>query len=147
MTTTDVRPPTRHPEGRFGYATSILVNAVLLFLLNIAPGWQVLPFLAPRMSEVMTPVNLALLVGLLANVAYLAHAADWFRHLGDVAVLGVGLVAGIRIWNVFPFDLPPGFDWELVVRVLLMLGIVGTAIALVVTALQFFVNLPKQRIG
>ena len=46
---------------------------------------------------------------------------------------GVGLAAMLRIWQVFPFDFPEGgFDWTLLARALLAVGIVGSVIGVVV---------------
>ena len=47
-----------------------------------------------------------------------------------LATTGIGLAAAIRIWQVFPFDLSSG--WSTAVRVLLVVAIAGSCIALVV---------------
>lgn len=47
----------------------------------------------------------------------------------DVITQGVGFVAVVRLWQVFPFDFGAGPDaWTTVTRVVLV-GIIGTAIA------------------
>jgi hypothetical protein len=38
----------------------------------------------------------------------------------------------VRLLRVFPFAFGAGFDWALLARILLVLGIAGTAIALLV---------------
>ena len=48
----------------------------------------------------------------------------------DLATTGIGLATAIRIWQVFPFALSSG--WSIAVRVLLVVAIAGSCIALVV---------------
>jgi hypothetical protein len=57
------------------------------------------------------------------------------RSLGDLVTTGIGLAAAIRIWQVFPFDLSSG--WSAAVRVLLVVAIGGSCIALVVQVVSF----------
>jgi len=63
---------------------------------------------------------------------YLAYDPPWLKSLGDLATTGIGLAAAIRIWQVFPFDLSSG--WSIAVRVLLIVAIAGSCIALAVQA-------------
>ena len=55
------------------------------------------------------------------------------RAAGDLLTTAIGLAGMIRLLQVFPFAFPAGgFDWALLVRVLLILGAVGTGIAVLV---------------
>lgn len=112
---------------------SILINAALLYALNAWPTWHAVPFLTPRTAEVLGLVNASLIVGLIVNVVYLAVTSPPIWALGQLVVLAVGLAAAFQIWNVFPFDFGAySFDWALVVRILLVVGIVGSIIGLIV---------------
>lgn len=116
---------------RTGYVVAALVDAALLYAVNRWPGWQSLGFLTEDTREVLGLVNASLLVGLVANLAYLVHDGPRFRALGDLAVTSVGLLAAVRVWRVFPFDFADtAFDWAKVARVLLALAIVGSAIGI-----------------
>jgi len=75
-------------------------------------------------------VNLSLAAGIAATFVYLAYDPPWLKSLGDLATTGIGLAAAIGIWQVFPFDLSSG--WSTAVRVLLVVAIAGSCIALVV---------------
>jgi cobalamin synthase len=101
-----------------------------LVVLNGSPGWQAIPFLTSDADQVLWLVNLSLAAGIAANVIYLAYDPPWVRSLGDLATTGIGLAAAIRIWQVFPFALSSG--WSTAVRVLLVIAIAGSCIALVV---------------
>ena len=125
--------PARRPSAgarRAGYCIAIAFSAALLIVLNGQPGWQAMPFLTSDAGQVLWLVNLSLAAGIAANVVYLAYDSPWVRSLGDLVTTGIGLAAAIRIWQVFPLALSSG--WSIAVRVLLVVAIAGSCIALVV---------------
>jgi hypothetical protein len=123
---------------RAGYAIAVLLNAALLVLVNRWPGWEALPFLTTDTRLVIAVVNASVLVNLAANLVYLARDPRWLKALGDTLTTAVGLVAMVRIWQVFPFDFgDSSVDWTLLARVALGLGIVGAAIGVIVNAVGF----------
>lgn len=127
---------------RFGYFLAVLLNAAMLYLVNVWPGWEVLPFLTSRTSLVIGFVNASIVANLIANVLYLARDPAWLKALGDLVTTAVGLVALVRIWQVFPFDFgTTTFDWALVVRVVLVVAIVGSGIGIVAALVAFFKGL------
>jgi len=136
-------PPTtaaRRPSAaarRVGYLVGIVISAALLFILNGQPGWQALPFLTSDTSQVIGLVNLSLAVSLSVNVVYLFYDPPWLKSLGDLITAGIGLAVAIRVWQVFPFAFHGSAAWwSTVVHVLLILAIVGSAIAIVVQAVS-----------
>lgn len=74
--------------------------------------------------------TLSLAAGIAASAVYLAYDPPWLKSLGELATTGIGLAAAIRLWQVFPFTLSSG--WSIAVRVLLVVAIAGSCIALVV---------------
>jgi hypothetical protein len=118
---------------RAGYAIGALVNAILLYLINIWPGWRIVPFLTDSMSQVIGLVNLSLIVGIVVNVLTLIVDRVRVKAVGDLVTLGIGIAVLVRFWQVFPFNFPPGpIDWELVARVVLVVSIIGSVIAVIV---------------
>ena len=142
-----VAVPTRHRSTsaqRFGYLVAAVVDLVLLYLVNVAPGWQALPFLTDDTQLVLGWVNASLLAGVLVNIEHLLHDAAWLRALGDLTTTVIGVVAMVRLWQVFPFAFDGrGFDWSQLVRVLLVIALVGSAINVVVQ----LVNLVRALVG
>ncbi|MDP9997945.1 hypothetical protein [Pseudarthrobacter sulfonivorans] len=119
--------------GRAGYAIAGVVNAALLWAINIWPGWQAVPFLTPATAGVVGPVNRVLVAGVIVNVVLLLAPFRLVKALGDLAVLVIGLPVMFRLWEVFPFDFGDGWPgWPVVVRVLLVLGIAGQIIGIIV---------------
>jgi hypothetical protein len=136
------RPPRRQPPGpaarRFGFAVAAFVDLLLLFLGNIWPGWQVLPFLTGATVQVLPWINASLAVGVVANVANLIFDRAWLKAFGDLVTTSVGLAAMIQLWVVFPFDFGEStFPWVVIVRTLIVIAIAGSAIGIVVAAVTF----------
>jgi hypothetical protein len=132
---------------RAGYVIAIAVNIVLLYLINVRPGWAAVPFLTQETLRILYLMNLSLVVGAAVNVLYLGHDPRWLVALGGLATTGIGVVVLFRIWQVFPFAFTGGVDWALFVRILLVLAVVGSLIGLIVQAvlLTTAVTAPARR--
>jgi len=116
----------RHPN-----LATIIINAVLLYLINAHPGWQSVSFLTPATPQVIGLVNLALAVGIAVNVLYFAVKPRWLRAIGDLIMLIIGLITALRIWQVFPFAFHGSAAyWSTIIRALLVIGIAGTCLAI-----------------
>ena len=125
--------PARRPSAgarRAGYGLAIVFSTALLVILNGSPGWQAIPFPTSDTAQVLWLVNLSLAAGIAATFVYRAYDPPWRKALGDLATPGIGLAAAIGIWQVFPFDLSSG--WSTAVRVLLIVVIAGSCVALAV---------------
>lgn len=130
---------------RVGYVAAVVVNAFMLYAVNVWPGWDALPFLTEDTRDVLGLVNASMLVGLAANAVYLLRDPPWLRALGDVVTTSVGLAALVRIWQVFPLDFGDStFDWALVAHVLLGVAIVGSVIGIVAGLVSLVRNLPRR---
>lgn len=122
---------------RAGYTVAVVVNAVLLFLVNVTPGWSILPFLTPDMALVLPWINASMVAGIVVNAVYLIRDTPRVKGFGDLITEVIGLVAMIGLWQVFPFDCGAGSSgWATVVRVALVIGIVGTIIAMIVSVVM-----------
>ena len=130
---------------RAGYVIAALINAVVLWLVNVAPGWDVLPFLTSDFSRVLGLVNAATVAGLVVNLVYLVRDPRWLVAVGSIVTTAIGLAAIVALLRVFPFSFDPaGFDWALVTRILLIVALVGSCIGLVVD-LVTLVRAPGRR--
>lgn len=129
----------RTTTSRSGSLGSAIVNALLLYGINMWPGWQVLPFLTADMSRVLDLINASLIAGIIVNLVCVVIHARTLVALGNLVVIGFGVAAMLRLWEVFPFDFGTGWSgWPVLVRVLLVLGIVGSAIGAVVEVVNLF---------
>lgn len=124
---------------RVGYAIGIAVDVMLLWLINIWPGWSAVPFLTDETPRVLGLLDAALVVGAAVNVAYLGYDARWFVALGGLVTTSVGLAGLVLVWQVFPFAFA-GAAWAEVARILLVMGIVGSVVALVADAVRLLLQ-------
>lgn len=132
---------------RAGFLVGSVINAVLLFLVNVRPGWEAVPFLTADTTLVLGLVNATLLVALLSGLLCSAAVdAPRVRALTDLAQNAVGLAALVRIWQVFPFDFEgDGLDWALVVRWVLGLGMFGSVIGMVSALVRLVMRRDRAR--
>ena len=136
MTAVEARRRSSVGARRTGYAFAAVVNAILLYLVNSWPGWDVLPFLTGDFEEVLGLVNLSLWAGLVANLLYIAYDGARFRSLGETVTTAITLVVLVRIWQVFPFDFGGADLWDVLVRIAIVVGVVGSAVAVVVNLVR-----------
>ncbi|HYN94333.1 MAG TPA: hypothetical protein VES42_10845, partial [Pilimelia sp.] len=90
VTTAPVRRPSVGARN-VGYTVGAVVDASLLYLVNVEPGWQAVPFLTDGTRQVLVLVNVSLAVGLVANLVYPAYDPPWFKGLGDLLATGIAL--------------------------------------------------------
>jgi hypothetical protein len=144
--TSESRATRRRPSAavrRAGYLIAILINAALLYLINVWPSWHVVPFLTPATTAVLPWINGSIIVGMVANAVYLFVDARWVRAFGDVATTAVGLAALVQVWIVFPFEFNPATPWTLLARLVIALTVAGSAIAIVVQFVTFVRELAR----
>jgi hypothetical protein len=127
-----------------GFGIAVGVNAALLYLLNVTPGWQSLSFLTGDAALVLGIVNLSLATGLVVNLIWVGVDAPWVRALGELLTSAVALAAALAVLDEFPFDFTAWtFDPTWLVRFVLVLAACGSAIAVlvqVVTLARLAVN-------
>ncbi|KUL25613.1 hypothetical protein [Actinoplanes awajinensis] len=127
---------------RFGYGIAATINVVLLYVVNVRPGWDAIPFLTPDTSTIIPLVNASLIVGLIVDAAQSVRDPAWLVALGGLATTSIGLAVLTRTWQVFPFDFgDTSFNWALLTRVGLaaclagaLIGLIAQAVTLVRTA-------------
>ena len=124
------RQPSTSASRRAGYAGSMVASGVMLVLVNVWPGWEAVPFLTAQTVLVVGAVNASILARGAADLVNLVLDLPRPRALGDLVSLGFAIVAMVRIWQVFPLDVV-GTTWEVVARLLLGLGILGSVIGIV----------------
>ena len=118
---------------RFGYIIAIVVNALLLYVIHHLLDWNVF-FVTERFSEVLWALDLSLQATILANLLFLVYDAAWFKHLAQIVLNLLSILATFILYWVFPFDFGLAW-WNQLVKFALLLAIAGMAIAIIV---EFF---------
>ena len=130
---------TAHPTNReskrarkIGYVVGFMVNSIMLFIVNVRPGWRQLSFLTEDFAGILWLINLSMVSNATANLIYLWYDPAWFKSLCQVGISAIGLGAAIRMLRVFPFDFASySFNWSALTRLLLALAILGSVVAIV----------------
>jgi hypothetical protein len=121
------------PARKVGYLVAVMVNVIMWILVNVRPGWRALPFLTEGFTDVLWLVNLSLITSAAVNVVYLGYDPAWFKSVCQIGVSAIGMTAAIRMLQVFPFDFSPStIPWTALTRLLLILAIFGSAVAVLV---------------
>ena len=120
---------------RIGYLVAAAINLLVWFLANVSPGWQAVPFLSEATVEVLPLFNVSVLGQFAANLAYAVFDSTGLRRVLEVVLSGIALALSIEVLVVFPFAFDSG-GWEVLVRVVAWLAVLGTAIALVTNAVR-----------
>jgi len=143
---TDEKPPKRPPLAarRFGYLVAIAVNAVLLWLIHVNPGWSAAPFLTDAAEQLVPLVTFSLVVSIVVNLVWVIRDPRWLRALGDLVTAVISVVVMARLLTVFPFPLDPDSTWHTVVQMGLWVGLIGSTIG-VVANLALLVRVLAQR--
>jgi hypothetical protein len=129
MTQTYVPPGVKQLGRRIGYAIAVVVNLVMLVIANNILDWGWLPFLTDGFAQVVPWISLGLVATIVANAVYQFNDTLAVKSTGQIGVNLISVFVTYQIWQVFPFDFSAyGFNWEAVVRVLLVLAMVGAGI-------------------
>lgn len=132
MTTTHVPPEWRTLGQRVGYGTTILVDLLLLWIVDNLLVWDVLPFLTDEFGQVSRLIMFSLVASMVAHASLLVSERPRSGSVEQAVLAGINLWVAIQVLRVFPFDFARyGFDWAIVVRVLLALAVVGAVVDLV----------------
>ncbi len=147
MTATNVEvSPRIRPGRRFGYSIAVVVNLVMLVVVQsvLDRGW--LPFLTEEFLAVVPWISLSLIAAILANFIYQFNDTPIVKSIGQIFVNLISLYTTYQIFLVFPFDFSAyRFDWEVALRVALILAMVGTGIGVLVEALKLALFEPERR--
>ena len=123
------------PAGvrRFGYVLAIALGVGILFAVNNLPEGEQIPFLTDDLEQLLPIINTFLLATIAINGVWILYDAAWFRSAGRIT-LNVLIIAVLALtYRVFPFDFSAyDFDWEALIRVLIVGLIVALAIATIV---------------
>lgn len=129
----------RRSEGVVPSYAGLLVYAGALVLINVFPGWGILPVITPKAAPVIALVNLALIVLLVGQALILVDDRLRTRALVRYVAGLVVMVALGQLWILFPFNIEswdpgwgPVFRW--VIAVLFAWDVVVTCKAAVALA-------------
>ena len=123
-----------------GYVANIIIHIILLSLWHRLPEW--LPFITTSFAAVLPLFYIAFIATIIGNFALLIYDGHFFRHLIKAVINIVNLANTITVYYVYPFDFSSytGANWDLIAHILLLIGIIGTGIAVLAELIQAVFN-------
>lgn len=127
-----------------GYTVAVVINSILLYVVNIFPTWEAVPFLVASAATVVPILNLALTVGTLVSLINVLVDRRWMRAATEILTSLVSLIFIITTWTVFPFAFDESsIPWELVTRVILGFAAAGCVISVIVQLVALIVGVRR----
>lgn len=135
------RPGSFDTRGRVlsvvGHLIAIAVNLVLLYVVRNLGEWDLLPFLTDDYDRVIEPLSVSIIATIIGRALRILLPGRRIGLLIDGIVTAFGFYALLRVYQVFPFEFDPdGFRWDLLTRFVLIVGMLGSAIGVLVTPLR-----------
>jgi len=123
------------------YIVEIIVNVIILYVANMLLAWHV-PYLTAEWTASLWILNLSLVVGIASAAFLLFYDRNWFKSILKIVSNVLGVVFQLTVLYVFPLDfssLSYGTTLELIIKVILVIGIIGTIISIIVNFFRFFI--------
>ncbi|MGA2478035.1 MAG: hypothetical protein ABSG63_04710 [Spirochaetia bacterium] len=139
-------------ERRAGeFIGAAVFSVIIIVAMNTAPIWRPLTHgvVLPRWSDILWAANLSLAAQMVGNLLLAAYRPPWFLTLMQTVFAAGGLLSVIVFFLVFPlnFSLVVGAWLNTLVWLVLIVGIAGSAIALVVNLVRFIVAVVRMGTG
>jgi hypothetical protein len=135
--------PDRSP---FGYLASAAVNGALLWAVHRLPVWKPF-FLLDSYPEVLWALDMSLIVQIVLNLALVFFHPLFFHYLANAVNSLVGIVSLSVLLQVFPVDFSARLgNWaNTLFRIVLIVGLVGSAVGGAVNFVRFLRTLFRQK--
>ena len=115
------------------YIFAVIFNIVFLVVVNKVPDWNI-SFITDSFPDILWALNTSIAVSAAGNLVLIFFHPRFLHHLLNAVFSGFAILATSVMLSVFPFDFSEVVgEWlNTLIRVLLIVGIVGSAIAVVV---------------
>lgn len=132
MTMTQAHRDWKTLGQRIGYGTTILFDLFMLWVVANLLEWDILPFLTREFGRVSGLIMFSLVASMVAYASLLVSGRPRSGSVEMAVLAGINLWVAVEILRAFPFDFSAyDFDWALVARILLTIGIAGAIVDLV----------------
>lgn len=123
------------------FVGNVIGNVIALIIVNSVPAWRHLTagVVLESWSQILWAANLSLAVQIVGNALLAAWHPRRVVFLVQALCSAAALVSVVVFYHVFPLDFAAvGVGWvNTLFRVFLVIGIVGTSIAVVVQGVRF----------
>jgi hypothetical protein len=119
------------------YIFAVIFNIAFLVVVNKVPDWNIV-FITDSFPEVLWALNTSIAVSLAGNLILIFFHPRFLHHLLTAVFSVFGILATSVLLSVFPFEFAELVgEWlNILVRIVLIVGIVGSAIGVVVNIVK-----------
>ena len=119
------------------YIFAVIFNIAFLVVVNKVPDWNI-RFITDSFPDILWAVNTSLAVSIAGNLILIFFHPRFLHHLLNAVFSAFGILALSVILSVFPFDFSELVgEWlNILIRIALIVGIVGSAISVVVNIVK-----------
>jgi hypothetical protein len=141
----DISPELQQAGRRFGYGVAVVINVAMLIVVQQILGWGWLPFLTDEFAEVVPWISMSLIASIVANLVYQFNDTTTVKSTGQILVNLISIFVTLQMLLVFPFDFSAyTFSWEIVVRVVLVLAMVGAGVGALTEVIKLVSGEPDK---
>ena len=119
------------------YIFAVIFNIAFLVVVNKVPDWNIQVF-TDKFTDILWAVNTSIGVSIAGNLILIFFHPRFLHHLLNAVFSAFGILAISVILSVFPFDFSELVgEWlNILIRIALIVGIVGSAISVVVNIIK-----------
>jgi hypothetical protein len=119
------------------YIAAVIFNIAFLVVVNKVPDWNIV-FITDSFPDILWAVNTSVAVSIAGNFILIFFHPRFLHYLFNAVFAVFGILATSVILSVFPFEFEDLVgEWlNILVRIALIVGIVGSAIAVVVNIVK-----------
>jgi hypothetical protein len=119
------------------YIFAVIFNIAFLVVVNKVPDWNIV-FITDSFPDVLWALNTSIAVSLAGNLILIFFHPRFLHHLLTAVFSVFGILATSVLLSVFPFEFAELVgEWlNILVRIVLIVGIVGSAIGVVVNVVK-----------
>ena len=119
------------------YIFAVIFNIAFLVVVNKVPDWNI-PVITDSFPDVLWALNTSIAVSLAGNLILIFFHPRFLHHLLTAVFSVFGILATSVLLSVFPFEFAELVgEWlNILVRIVLIVGIVGSAIGVVVNVVK-----------
>lgn len=125
----------------FGYLVAIGIQFLAIWIIQKLPNW--VNFLNGSYPAVMWLIIIGAAANIIVNFIYIFYDYRPFKSLLQFIINLYSFIVTYSIYIIFPFNFSSyNTNWDLIVRIFLIVAMVGIAIASIVEFVKIFV--PKK---
>ena len=119
------------------YIFTVIFNIAFLVVVNKVPDWNI-PVITDSFPDILWAVNTSVAVSIAGNFILIFFHPRFLHHLFNAVFSVFGILAASVILSVFPFEFADLVgEWlDILIRIVLIVGIVGSAIGVVVNIVK-----------